>query len=903
MPLTLTRLLRNDVVVFVLIVLGYYSFGVFGTFFRIEPGFASAVWPAAGYAAIVALRYGSKAYIPLFVGALLANIYSSGNDIFSISASDLMWNSVRAAGALLQAAISCLLLKKLCDFPLSLNAAKPLLKALVLVSPFACMVSATIGTSSLYLQGIIPFSIVDFVWFTWWVGDSVGVLFFFPLFGMLLPSKLFRPVSNVKVVLVTGSLLLISVCFTFSYSKEVYRKNLNLTFADITEKKVYELQILKRQIETNLFALATLFRNGIDPNIDEFQLIASSLNNGGIPYRAIAWLDCLEREESQAWYEKQSERGLEGSKLRVIDESRQFSQIFPISLTAPYSINSLAIGLDLASHPIAGDTVFEAIKSRAIKATPPVRLQQQSDKLTGNVIYFPVFRNSDDKLLGIAEVVIEVDKSLEKLMLEDLSSDYYHFSISDKQSPSSPYVAGLEQQHNTSHSLHFAKSYQLAWFGRDWLVHFESTDSFENTKKDWLSWLTLIVGFIIAAIGVMFTLIIAGFNEQLKRKVKDKTAQLATVIEQLKKADQVKNEFIANMSHEIRTPLNVVLSTLQLLRKSKQAKKEQELTDSALSSGKTLLTIINDILDVSKLEAGKLEIESTEFDLEKLIQDTVTEQKSIADEKQLEVKLHSTSSVTGVWKGDPTRIKQILFNLISNAIKFTDLGQIDVKVTKYKRGIKVEVTDSGIGMNDTQVTRLFERFEQADTSTTRRFGGTGLGLAIVAQLVHLMKGKIEVTSELNKGSQFKLTIPLIHESREVLKPSDDAQLTMPSLNGTTILLAEDNKVNQTVFKAIMAPAKATLLIAENGKQAIDLFQQENPAIIFMDIQMPEMDGEQACKYIRQLNSTIPIVALTANVLESDVTRYLSEGFNAHLAKPIDINKLIETLVELTVTNE
>ncbi|MEC8207318.1 MAG: ATP-binding protein, partial [Pseudomonadota bacterium] len=320
------------------------------------------------------------------------------------------------------------------------------------------------------------------------------------------------------------------------------------------------------------------------------------------------------------------------------------------------------------------------------------------------------------------------------------------------------------------------------------------------------------MGFIIAAIGVMFTLIIAGFNDQLKRKVKDKTAQLATVIEQLKKADQVKNEFIANMSHEIRTPLNVVLSTLQLLRKSKQAAKEQELTDSALSSGKTLLTIINDILDISKLEAGKLEIESTEFDLEKLVKDTVTEQKSIADEKRLVVKLHSTSSVTGVWKGDPTRIKQILLNLVSNAIKFTDSGQIDVKVVKYKRGIKVEVADSGIGMSDTQVTRLFERFEQADTSTTRRFGGTGLGLAIVAQLVHLMKGKIEVTSELNEGSQFKLTIPLIHESREVLKPSDDAQLTMPLLNGTTILLAEDNKVNQTVFKAIMAPAKATLLI-------------------------------------------------------------------------------------------
>ncbi|MDE3274316.1 ATP-binding protein [Pseudoalteromonas sp. G4] len=895
MPKISKTLLDQTGFAFIFIAFCYFAFGLIGTFFRIEPGFASAVWPAAGCAVVLVLYFGNKAYFPLFLGALCANLYSSGISLELITTSDLFWNAVRAFGALLQAVVSFHLLKKFCDFPLNLNSAYPLLSILLLISPVACLISASIGVTSLYLQGIIPFYISDFVWFTWWVGDSVGVLFFFPLLGILFPSKYFSRISNSKLVILVGIILLASVCFTFTYSKEVYKKNLNAKFSEITEKKIYELEVLKRQIESNLFALATLFRSGLSPTIDEFQLIAASLNDGIIPYRAIAWLDSLDVEQQIDWIKKQESRGLTNSKVKILDENRLHTKIFPIGLTAPYANNSLAIGIDLASHPVAGDTVFEAINARAIRATPPIRLAQQSDKETGNVIYYPVFNVEDEKLIGLAEIVIEVDKSLERLLIENNVSDAYDFSILDINSPSRPYVAGFDNNHLTSHDLHFSKSYELIWFGRKWLVNFESTNSFENTKKDWLSWLTLIVGFIVAALGVTFTLIISGFNDQLKRKVKDKTTELASAIQQLKKADHVKNEFIANMSHEIRTPLNVVLTTLQLLKQSKQAVKERELIESALSSGRTLLAIINDILDVSKLEAGKLEIENTEFDLEKLVLDTINEQATIAETKGLNLSVNSMQPVEGVWYGDPTRIKQILINLINNSIKFTDTGKVEVNVSKYKQGVLFEITDTGIGMTQQQIDKLFDRFEQADSSTTRRFGGTGLGLAIVSQLIYLMNGSIEVSSELAKGAKFKVKLPLKHSGKKKLVQQDDDEQTMPNLTGKTILLAEDNKVNQMVFKAIITPANAELIIAENGQEAIALLETHSPEIIFMDIQMPIMDGEMACIKIRETNKEIPIVALTANVLESDVARYLAEGFDAHLAKPIEINKLIKVL--------
>lgn len=893
---------ENKISAFAIIAASYFVLGVFGTLFTIEPGFASAIWPAAGGAIALALCYGRKAFIPLLIGAFFANLYSAGVNVYDLTLSDVFWNALRSLGAVLQAFVSTFLIRKFCTLPLNIHSAFVLSKALFLIGPLASLTSASIGATTLYLQGIIPLSILDFVWFTWWVGDTVGVLFFFPLLLTVLPSRYHTQIQNKTGVYIIATILFASVCLMFQYSKTVHRNALKLTFSEITERRFSEIQIIKRQIESNLFALAALFRTGIDPTISEFENIAQSLNDGNIPYRAIAWLDVIERDNLEQWKYKQKLRGINNSELKILGNSLDKERVYPISLTAPFKSNNLAIGIDLASHPVAGETVFKAIENKKMIATPPIRLAQQADKISGNVIYYPVFANHSDKLLGLAEVVIEVDKQLEKLLAIDSTSNSYYFRVVDNQVKESLYISSLAQpQNSASSNPNFSETYDFEWFGRSWNVYFESSADFESSKKDWLSWLTLVVGLLIAALGMLLTLTITGFNEQLKKQVNEQTKELSLVINKLRKADRVKNDFIANMSHEIRTPLNVILGALQVIGNSKQSAENQNLIVNALSSGRTLLSIINDILDISKLEAGKVQLELKEVNLANLLRNSINEFESLTMEKGIEIVLSIDKSVEGLWFSDETRIKQVIFNLLSNAIKFTDEGDITISFgLKEDHTISLTVTDSGIGMSEEQVSRLFQRFEQADTSTTRRFGGSGLGLTIVKQLVTLMDGSICVQSELGIGTTFDISIPL-EKAGSISKVVKANHITKEKLelDNKTVLLAEDNKVNQLVFNAMLAKSGANIIIAETGKEAIALFQTHKPDIIFMDIQMPVMDGEQACKEIRKLDEHINIIALTANVLETDVKRYLENGFNAHLAKPIELEVLINTVNNLT----
>ncbi|WP_408635892.1 ATP-binding protein [Psychrosphaera ytuae] len=234
-----------------------------------------------------------------------------------------------------------------------------------------------------------------------------------------------------------------------------------------------------------------------------------------------------------------------------------------------------------------------------------------------------------------------------------------------------------------------------------------------------------------------------------------------------------------------------------------------------------------------------------------------------------------------------------MLNLISNAIKFTDKGTVTVElaVDQSSGHARITVMDTGIGMSESMCQNLFNRFEQADSSTTRRFGGTGLGMTITRQLVELMKGEITVSSTIGKGTKFVILLPLIETTLDVEEEHHHTESVTPDLTGKHILLAEDNKINQTVFLAMMRPTNATITIAEDGVEAVDAFKNHSPDLIFMDIQMPNMDGIDACKSIRKVNTDIPIIALTANVMDQDVKTYMSSGFDSHLGKPIELNAL------------
>lgn len=292
------------------------------------------------------------------------------------------------------------------------------------------------------------------------------------------------------------------------------------------------------------------------------------------------------------------------------------------------------------------------------------------------------------------------------------------------------------------------------------------------------------------------------------------------------------------------------------------------------------------------------------FSLSQLINSIIVELNDHAIIKNNQFQFIIDPHFKDYWIGDPVRIKQVILNIVSNSNKFTQGGRIAIFLSSLDGyGIKIKVTDNGIGMSSEQLEQLFNRFEQADKSTTRKFGGTGLGMSISKMLVDMMSGDIEVTSELAKGTSFIVSLPLSEQSQLQLKEILEEQQKnsnieqTPSLQGRRILLAEDNRINQKIFIKMMEKTNATIIVAENGKEAVELAKNHSFDMVFMDIQMPEMDGVQACEIIKKESPSLPIFALTANVMPEDVEHYLNKGFNDYIAKPIDVNILYRVVYE------
>jgi len=366
-----------------------------------------------------------------------------------------------------------------------------------------------------------------------------------------------------------------------------------------------------------------------------------------------------------------------------------------------------------------------------------------------------------------------------------------------------------------------------------------------------------------------------------------------------------KSEFLANMSHEIRTPMNGIIGMTHLIQKTSLSDKQLHYINIIEASSNSLLSIINDILDFSKIEAGKLHIDKIAFSLKELLNNTSNIVSYKAIQKNLSFDISCDEILTHKLFGDSLRIAQILINLINNAIKFTEKGYVKVVISRIDDIYKFQVSDSGIGMTQSQQDKLFQAFSQADSSTTRQYGGTGLGLSISKQLIGLMNGKIWVESELNVGStfSFELELPTIDKlisSSDVNISVDKNNLdTIQMLKGSNILLVEDNSVNQEIILGLLNTSGINIDVANNGQEAVNLYIK-NPLkyeLILMDLQMPILDGYKATKIIRELSKDIPIIALTANAMKEDIVKTKDAGMNDHLSKPIEVQKIYTVLLK------
>ena len=390
-------------------------------------------------------------------------------------------------------------------------------------------------------------------------------------------------------------------------------------------------------------------------------------------------------------------------------------------------------------------------------------------------------------------------------------------------------------------------------------------------------------------------------KEKLEATVRERTAELVNARKEAEEANKAKSEFLAMMSHELRTPLNAIIGLIDTLKSTELTQDQQSILLNMSTSSELLLAIISDVLDFSKIESGCFSLAPQWNNVRDTVTFVLSEQRKAADSKGLVLTVTTDIPEDELHYIDQSRLAQILFNLIGNAIKFTERGHVHVSIKYQQSSFYITVEDSGIGISAQQLSSLFSPFVQADSTITRRFGGTGLGLAITKRLVELMRGRIFVNSELGQGSKFEVQLPV--STRVVCDKTNrqnERQIQEEPRSRYSVLVVEDNPTNQMVIKLILTRQGHDVFIASNGAEAIGFIEQGSDAIdiILMDVSMPVMDGLTTTKYMRDANIQTPIVALTAHTSVEDRFSCLDVGMNDFVTKPVRTKEITEAIDRL-----
>ncbi|MGZ8199869.1 MAG: response regulator [Methylosarcina sp.] len=843
----------------ILIAGAYFLLGMFGEMFKVLPSNSGGFWPPAGIALGAMLLMGKRIWPGIFIGNFCISAYAFGFNEASVPI-----YFATGMGAVLSAWVGACAIERFVGFPNPLTDEVSILTFMFVGGPLSCLIPATVGITAMYLKDIISLTEIPVNWFNWWIGDTMGVLVFTPILLIFFsePRQIWSQRLNsvgFPLVLTFGLVALLHV-----YVRQVEEKQQQQQFVDQTTTLS---QALINRIQSNIQAIEAVrnfFYGSQKVEESEFTLFTRQSLSQFREIVEVSWIDF-------------DPNG--GSKVAFTSSLKQAENIQGV-LNPSLPENIIRMIKRVSLRP--GKMVITIDNGKAWLITP-VFIEKETDEthLLGLIL----------TSVSLADMVQSAFHNLKTegclLTISIADSDGLEKGIiyADSEIDFARYKVGRQ------FSATIANQYR-------WLFTFYRDSVIANSRIHWPLWWVLISGLLFTSFLGMGLLTLTGRYFRTESIVEERTTALRQAKEAAETANITKSQILANISHELRTPLNGILGFTQLLqKKSSFSEEDKKKIQIIRQCSEDLLTLITGILDISSFQSNQMKLGASEFDFHAFLTQIMEIFELQAKEKQLELIVEN--NVTPRYLvGDDKRIRQIIMNLLDNAFKYTDKGRITVSSSYQNGHLLLSVRDTGSGIAEKDLEKIFKPFEQINESDYAK-PGVGLGLAITHELVNIMGGGISVKSQHGIGSVFSVSLPLPTSASPYLVFPHARGIETQNESTLHVLIADDNEINLLLLANMLELQGCQVDSAINGMEALQLLTAKPYQLALIDLNMPVMTGLELLKEIRKLNLTLKIAAISAYADENKVAEALAAGFDDYLTKPVDEDRLIALIKSVT----